>query len=273
MTSGSLTTPTFGALGSGAAPRVTLSPDGRLLATGASDGAVEIWDIAAGQRLWKNEACGPGTEVLCAGVMPGLLTFSPDGTRLFFARFDGRRGSVVDITTGTTFPLPPDHFQDVMKANGSQVTYTTWDGHTRIVLFRQDGAVLVTFRDNDVLLDARDESQVLQGHTLPVTSGAFNADGKRLATASVDGTARVWDTSTAHLIFTSPVEPSDVAGVAFSPDGSSVTAVYSDGRIVVYPIALEDAIEIAQSRLTRGFTAEECRRYLHVPSCPPDRAS
>ena len=105
---------------------------------------------------------------------------------------------------------------------------------------------------------------------MPIVAGAFSADGKRFVTGSLDGTARVWNTSTGDLIFTTPVEPSDVAAVAFTPDGSGVTVVYSDGRIVVYPIALEDAIEIARSRLTRGFTDEECRRYLHVPSCPAD---
>jgi hypothetical protein len=36
----------------------------------------------------------------------------------------------------------------------------------------------------------------------------------------------------------------------------------------VHPIALEDAIEIAEARTTRGLTDDECRRYLHVPTCP-----
>ena len=105
---------------------------------------------------------------------------------------------------------------------------------------------------------------------MPIISGAFSADGTRFATGSLDGTARVWDTSTAELIFTSPVEPSDVAAVEFSPDGSRVTAVYSDGRVIVYPISLGDTIEIAQARATRELTGEECRRYLHVPNCPAD---
>ena len=276
LASGGSTDVSPGPLGEGAAPQVTLSPDGRLLATGASDGTVQIWDIPAGRQLWKDEACGPGTEVFCAPLVPGLPTFSPDGTRLFFARFDGRRGSVVDITTGTTFPLPPHQFRGVMRAEGSQLTYVGYDSHTYIEFFGPDRVVLATFRQNDVWLaagenDARlDERQVLQGHTLSIKSGAFSADGARLATGSLDGTARVWDTSTGDLIFTSPVEPSDVAAVAFTPDGSGVTAVYSDGRIIVYPIALEDAIEIARARTTRGFTDEECRRYLHVPGCPVD---
>lgn len=272
--SGNLATGTLAGLGEGAAPLVTLSPDGRLLATGASDGTVQIWDIASGQQLWKDEACGPGTEVLCAPLVRGVLTFSPDGTRLFFARFDGRRGSVVDITTGTTFPLPPHHFRDVMSAEGSQLTYVNYYGQTHIEFFGADRVVLATIRENDVRLDAGesdarlDERQVLQGHTLPIISGAFSADGTRFATGSLDGTARVWDTSTAELIFTSPFELSDVAAVAFSPDGSRVTAVYSDGKFIVYPISLGDTIELAEARVTRELTAEECRRYLHVPNCP-----
>jgi WD40 repeat protein len=163
-----------------------------------------------------------------------------------------------------------------MRAEGSQLTYVGYDSRTYIEFFGPDRVVLATFRQNDVWLaagenDARlDERQVLQGHTLSIISGAFSADGTRLATGSLDGTARVWDTSTGDLIFTSPVEPIDVAAVAFTPDGSGVTAVYSDGRIIVYPIALEDAIEIARARTTRGFTDEECRRYLHVPGCPVD---
>jgi DNA-binding SARP family transcriptional activator/WD40 repeat protein len=261
---------TFPSLGEGAAPQVTLSPDGRLLATGASDGKVQIWDIAAGRQLWNDEACAPGTEIFCAQVVPGLLTFSPDGTRLFFARFDGHRGTVVDITTGTSFPLPPHRFRDVMRFNGSQLTYTYIDGRTRIAFVGPDGVVFAKFRGNDVWLDAGDERQVLRGDPLPITSAAFSVDGTRFATGSLDGTARVWDTSTAELIFTSPVEPSDVAAVAFGPDGSRVTAVYSDGSVIVYPISLADTIEMAQARVTRGLTAEECQLYLHVPNCPAD---
>ena len=45
---------------------------------------------------------------------------------------------------------------------------------------------------------------------------------------------------------------------------------YTDGRIVVHAIALDDVIEIARARVTRGFTKEECRTYLHVSTCPAE---
>ena len=35
-------------------------------------------------------------------------------------------------------------------------------------------------------------------------------------------------------------------------------------------IALDDVIEIARARVTRGFTKEECRTYLHVSTCPAE---
>jgi hypothetical protein len=67
--------------------------------------------------------------------------------------------------------------------------------------------------------------------------------------------------------FTPPAESSDVQGVAFSEEGSRVAVIYSDGRIIVHAIALDDVIDIARARVTRGLTDDECRTYLHVATC------
>ena len=86
----------------------------------------------------------------------------------------------------------------------------------------------------------------------------------------MDGAARLWNVATGAVDFTSPAESSDVKGVAFGADESRVTVIYSDGRIIVHAITLDDVIEIARSRVNRGFTDEECRTYLHVPTCPAE---
>ena len=255
-------------------PQVALSPDGRLLATGGADGAVRIFDIATRRKLWS----------LRRSVWQHQLIFSPDNARLFFELPLGDRPArVARVGNGGTFTLADDRFWRAIIAAGGRIA-PRGEG----VAFSSDSVAAFT-EGSDIRLVPRDEfgvlfdelgnpslgpsdtSVILKGHTLHtlIEALAFSEDG-RLATGGSDGTIRVWNTSTQDVVYTSPVEPSAVVGVAFSADGSRVTAIYSDGRIIVYAIALEDVIEIARGRLTRGFTDEECRTYLHVPTCPAE---
>ncbi|MCI0633161.1 MAG: hypothetical protein L0206_04490 [Actinobacteria bacterium] len=263
-----------------AAPQVAVSPDGSLLATGTGGGTVQMWDIATGKLSSDIHSCDVGTDVGCWQYTPEFLAFSPDGTRLFFEGAFGGPARIVDVTTGETFSLPPGRFWDAIRADESRFAYApngriefAFGPNGTFALFKQfgpNGTFALSEQTDPRLRNAEGQVHPLEGHTLPVVSAAFDAEGTRLATGSLDGMARVWDATTADLIFTSPVEPSDVAAVAFTPDGSRITAVYSDGRIIVHPIALEDAIEIARARVTRGLTDDECRRYLHSSSCSPD---
>jgi hypothetical protein len=36
----------------------------------------------------------------------------------------------------------------------------------------------------------------------------------------------------------------------------------------VWALDIDELIEIARSELTRTFTVEECRQYLHLARCP-----
>jgi WD40 repeat protein len=96
----------------------------------------------------------------------------------------------------------------------------------------------------------------------------FDPRGDQIATVSLDGTVRVWDARSGALRFVPPAEPGGVEAVAFSADGSRIVVVYASGRILVHPIALPDAIEIARGRVTRSLTDDECRQYLHLEACP-----
>ncbi len=59
-----------------------------------------------------------------------------------------------------------------------------------------------------------------------------------------------------------------VSGVSFSPDGSQLASYGVEGVVRIWALELDDLIEIAQDRLTRSFTEEECRQYLHADHCP-----
>ena len=72
-------------------------------------------------------------------------------------------------------------------------------------------------------------ARTLTGHTDSVDGVAFSPDGRLLATASTDGTARLWDPATGEHRRTLTGHTSYVSGVAFSPDGRLLATASSDG--------------------------------------------
>ena len=65
---------------------------------------------------------------------------------------------------------------------------------------------------------------MLKGHKDVVFHGAFSPDGKTLATASWDGTVRLWQVETGQELLTLAGSGSAVFSVAFAPDGRALAA-------------------------------------------------
>lgn len=111
------------------------------------------------------------------------------------------------------------------------------------------------------------EPLTFKGHEGPVLSLTFTGDGKRLASGSLDTSAKVWDVETGRLVLTLDEHtPCEVRSVAFSPDATCLATASADGTAMLrssfpwkekqYPgttdMPLDDRIELYK----RSFWSE-----------------
>jgi serine/threonine protein kinase len=75
---------------------------------------------------------------------------------------------------------------------------------------------------------------VYRGHSLSVTAVAWSPDGKRIASASRDGTVQVWDAVDGGHIFTYFGHDFEVNAVAWSPDGKRIASAGYDYTVQVW---------------------------------------
>jgi WD40 repeat protein len=170
----------------------------------------------------------------------------------------------------------PDPLVKILDvASGAEIS--SFSGHLQTdriwgVAFSPDGKRVATgsWGGGLKIWDANTGQELLDlvGHTSTVTGVDFSPDGKYLATSSTDGTARIWDASSGERLqlYTSP--SGAFFDVAFSSDGKTVIAS-GQGSIYGYGFDLDGTIRLAESRLTRWFTLEECRQFLQQEDCPP----
>jgi len=64
-----------------------------------------------------------------------------------------------------------------------------------------------------------------------VVSACFSPAGTRVLTASVDGTARLWEAATGELIVPPLTHGGNVTAACFSPDGAMILTASRDGTV------------------------------------------
>jgi WD40 repeat protein len=117
-------------------------------------------------------------------------------------------------------------------------------------------------------------TRTLTGHTGPVGSVAFSLDGHLLATASRDGTARLWDPATGDCLRTLTGHTDWVNGVAFSLDGHLLATASRDRTARVWDPATGDCLHTLTGHTESvGGVAFSLDGHLLATAGGPDRTA
>lgn len=226
-------------LQSGHVDRVTavrVSPDGRLIASGAWDGLIKVWDAATGEvvRTIRSHKF----------LLP--VAFTPDGKSIAAGGFDHNL-RLWDVRSGKLVRSYSGHQDEILSVavspDGKTIASGDLKGDLRLwntatgaargvfsypgelieaVAFSPDGKLLaaggvkfIRFYTTSPLKLVR----TVAAHEKIVTTIQFTRDGRFLVSGSHDRTAKLWNVATGEPVraFTGSAE--DIDAVAISNDG------------------------------------------------------
>jgi WD40 repeat protein len=234
-----------------------ISPDGRKIAIGLTNGQVQLWDVATANRE---------LTLLAHSSNPvSNAVFSPDSSKLLTSG-NGVGNYLLqlwDVETGEKireFPELIEPQPGIFSPDGQYVIAGGRPTDPRAVMWDAE-----TGEEIRIFLDLSDTS----GYT-HVQAFAFSPDGRYVLIGSAIGTTWLFEVETGIELRQFKRNPSYTTTVDFSPDGRQIL-IAGGGIARIWSTDYRDSIADACRGLSRDFTAEERALYGlrdEVPTCP-----
>lgn len=195
------------------------SPDGSRIVSTDTDGYAIVWEAATGKEL---------TRFIRHTEAVRSASWSPD-SRLIVSIGDDNVLRIWEAMSGRQVNSVPNVPADI--------TETAW---------KPDGKLFVVATRSDAVIYDADGNKIatLSDHNGPVRSAAWNPNSKTIATASDDGTVKIWDAKSGQLQTT--VHASDSGGVnsaRWYPSGNYLVTAGDDHVARIW-----DMKDVAQPR-------------------------
>ena len=228
---------------------VVYGPNGDHIFSAGEDGEIRAWDVrkvGAGRLIAKKRssftsiACSPDGRFLAAGTYQAIHVWKSGSGESF-------KVIPADLETVESVAFSPDgkHLVSSGAINPIQI----WDAQTGnlinsfgsacAVAYNFDGSMIVGGGISDVVVWNASTGELLRrltGHTARVDSVAFTPNGKRVISASWDGTMKVWDVSSGKLIKTLQGHNGSVKSVAIAEGGRYFASGSEDKTVKVWPL-------------------------------------
>lgn len=266
------------------------SVDGSLINGSWADGNGHLFDVTGAglaDMIGYSPSTGSVRNIVNTQSLGAWESIpSPDGSQWLLA---GVEDHLLNPSTGQLTPIPADLASGggaCWLADGSAVFTTLDSGVTgSAALYSQTGGVIAQFPQaqpttvvacsaspDDQWVAAGDEvgdlylrlagNRVvsLYGDDDRITSMASSPDGRYLATASADATARIWNAATGQLVTTLTGDGAPLTGVQFGPGDGLVLTVDKSGVVRIWDTGLGQPTVTLQEpahgeAIASGFTA------------------
>ncbi|HEY9808561.1 MAG TPA: serine/threonine-protein kinase [Halomicronema sp.] len=176
---------------------LTISSNGKLMASGGDDRTIRLWDIE--KRFRMRSVANTHSDAVTA------LAITPKGDTLV----SGSRDKTIRL-----WRLP---------SVNRFLTISAHNGPVNALVITPNGKILASASDDRTVklwnLDTGKSLRTLKGHKGAVLSLAISPNGKILASGSADGTIRLWDMATGKLRNVLEGHSSPIVSLAMTPDG------------------------------------------------------